>query len=56
MIGISIWVIDMGGRTSMDYRYEYRYGIRNTELGYCVSIWLSTISMWYSWISVWDMG
>jgi len=48
---ISIWEIDMGDRTSMGFRY----GIQDIDLGYGMSICLSTISIWSSWISIWDM-
>ena len=50
----------MGDRISMRNRYDYRYGIWGIDLGYGISIWLSTISIWSSWISIWlwanDMG
>jgi len=37
--------IDMGDRTSMKYRLEYRYGMCAIDLGYSISIRLSTISI-----------
>ena len=54
--GISIWNIDVGDRISISYGYEYRYGIRDLDLGDGISIWSSTISIWSSVISMWDMG
>jgi hypothetical protein len=32
----------MGDRTSMRYRYEYRYGIWDIDFGYGISIWYLT--------------
>jgi hypothetical protein len=37
----------MGDRTSMGFRCEYGYGICGIDLGYGISIWLSTISIWH---------
>ena len=67
--GRSIREIDMGHRTSMRYRYEYRYGIQfidmviyhidtvilETDMGYGLMIWEMTTSIWLSSISIWDI-
>ena len=69
MIGVSIWVIGVGYRTSMRCRYGYRYGISDIDIvihhidmvildidmGYGLMIWEMSVSILSSWISIWDI-
>jgi hypothetical protein len=42
--GRSTWEIDIRHRTSMRYRWGYRYGIWVIDMEHGISIWVSTIS------------